>query len=69
MQSALQAYYVLMAGYGWYQLVASRRSPTGHRRAGRCAHLLTLLLMAVLSLSTAHWLSARRMRRGPIWTP
>jgi nicotinamide mononucleotide transporter len=58
MQSALQAYYVLMAGYGWYSWTRSQSQPDGGiTRWPLSHHLLALLLVAVLSLISARWLA------------
>jgi nicotinamide mononucleotide transporter len=58
MQSGLQAYYVVMAFYGWYSW--TRASKNGQIRITRWPpqyHLVALAAIVLLSFVTAHWLA------------
>jgi nicotinamide mononucleotide transporter len=57
MQALLQCYYVLMAGYGWYVWTRAQGQQGGG--IGRWPwrwHLLSLCVIALLSVLTAQWL-------------
>jgi nicotinamide mononucleotide transporter len=56
MQSALNGYYVLMAGYGWYSWSRQDQRAAGIAVWPLRAHLLALLAIAGLSALSAHWL-------------
>ena len=58
MQSALQAYYVVMSFYGWFSWTGARRGerPRITRWPGRY-HLVALASALLLSVVSAHWLA------------
>jgi nicotinamide mononucleotide transporter len=58
MQSALQAYYVVMAFYGWYSWTRAQQHEGGRiTRWPPRYHALALVAIVLLSLTTAHWLA------------
>ncbi|HWW21250.1 MAG TPA: nicotinamide riboside transporter PnuC [Steroidobacteraceae bacterium] len=59
MQSTLQAYYVVMAFYGWYSWTSAQQRPDGARivRWPARHHLMALACVAVLSLVSAQFLA------------
>jgi nicotinamide mononucleotide transporter len=57
MQSALQAYYVVMAGYGWYNWTRVQHSGGGISLWPLPRHLLALLVIVLLSMLTARVLA------------
>lgn len=66
MQSALQAYYVLMAGYGWYSWTRAQReneAPIG--RWPLRFHIIALVLIVLASVATAHLLARETQAAWP----
>jgi nicotinamide mononucleotide transporter len=58
MQSGLQAYYVMMAFYGWYSWTrAQQRQEVRITRWPLSYHLAALVSIVLLSFITAHWLA------------
>jgi nicotinamide mononucleotide transporter len=58
MQSALQAYYVVMSFYGWYSCSRAQQQDGGRiTRWPYRYHLAALSAIALLSLMTARWLA------------
>jgi nicotinamide mononucleotide transporter len=58
MQSALQAYYVVMSFYGWYSWSRAQQQDGGRiSRWPYRYHLAALSAIALLSLMTARWLA------------
>jgi len=58
MQSGLQAYYVVMAFYGWFSWTRAQQADQARiMRWPLRYHLAALAAIVLLSLATAHWLA------------
>jgi nicotinamide mononucleotide transporter len=58
MQSALQAYYVVMSFYGWYSWTRMQQHEGGRiTRWPAHYHAAALAAIVLLSMTTAHWLA------------
>lgn len=66
MQSALQAYYVLMSCYGWYSWTRAQQHEGGRiTRWPMQYHAAALAAIALLSVVTAHWLATETHAAWP----
>jgi nicotinamide mononucleotide transporter len=66
MQSALQAYYVLMSFYGWFRWTRAQQYEGGRiTRWPLHYHAAALAAIVLLSFITAHWLAAETHAAWP----
>jgi nicotinamide mononucleotide transporter len=67
MQSVLQAYYVVMAAYGWFSWTRNAREESGrvYRWSWR-RHLLAVAVIVLISVASARWLAQETHAAWPL---